>query len=236
MDCTTNLNNQYVDSIINGVLSAMTKSWLDSACNIANAIVVSPAVRNASQMFSEMYKDRVVKDVVREGINHLQRININSFDVSPSVYIAEAGANADLQGLIYNIKIYNLFNYSNYYVKYRVEGDKKPDNILVDAVISYDSANAAKLAITAKNDPSEVMDIFVQKIEFHMTLELKTINNVLKLNIADINVSVIENESPHFTLITSIVKKYLGLELAKEFKRSMKFLTAKIDFYSLNVA
>lgn len=239
MDCTTTLNNQYVDKVIHAVLTAMSQSWVDSASSIANIVSVQPTIANISSSFSDTYRNRVLRDVIHKGIDYLRIIDINSFDVTPSVYLRESGAESNGEEIVYNIKIYNLFDYYDYDVQYKTNDESTSSSkIRVDTVIRYDDKNTARLAITAKSDPHDVMNIYIKSIEFHLMVDLSQTNKVYKFNIDDINVTVVEKETNEqkASLVTSIVKKYLGIELAREFKRSLTFLTSKVDFYGLNVA
>lgn len=237
MDCTTSMSNQYSSNIIELVLPAMTQNWLDSASNIGSIVTVQPALKNISQHFSTMYRDRVLEEVIAESIHYLEKININSFDVTPTLNLKENGVETSLPEMTYNILINNLFNYKSREIKYKTMHTNSSMKVYIETVISYKDDDSTKLTITAKSDPAEKMHLYISKIDFNLDLEVKLVNKVYKLDIKDVKVNVLERQSRQQPLfILSFVKKYLDMELAKEFRRSLTFLTDKVDFYSLNVA
>lgn len=238
MDCSTSLSNQHVDKVIETVLWAMSKNWLDIVSNVATMGVIGPALTTVSMESITLlrgYRNELLKKVIGHGITYLKNVGINSFDISPALYLKEQGADLDTQGIIYNVKIYNLFDYNYYHVNYTTENQKYDMKIFVKTVITYDGKNIVKLAITSKSDPSDIMDMYINNIEFISTFEIQSINKVKRLNIGDIKVNIVEKDLKTSQFFTLIIKKYLGIELANEFKRSLRFLMNKINFYSLNV-
>lgn len=231
------MSNQYTTNIIEMVLLAMTQSWLDSASYIGSIVTVQPALKNISQHFSTLYRDRVLEEVIAESIHYLEKININSFDVTPTLNLKENGIETSLPEMTYNILINNLFNYKNREIKYRTMHTNSSMKVYIETVISYKDDDSTKLTITTKSDASEKMELYISKIDFNLDLEVKVVNKVYKLDIKDVKVNVLERQSRQQPLfILSFVKKYLDMELAKEFRRSLTFLTDKVNFYSLNVA
>lgn len=238
MDCTTSLSNNHVDKVIDMVLISLSKTWLSSVSNFANAVDVDSRINDIGATFVTMYRESVLRKLINKGIIYLKNLNINSFDVSPSLYSSanEATAEPEATNKLYNIKIENIFNYWNNDLQYSVSQNESHSLKLIGKyIVHYRPDSTAVLIISSKDDPTDVMNIVIKSIEFDLTFQVKSINEVQKLNITDVNVTIEENKSQRINFVFSLLKKYLGLELAKEFKRSLIFLTDKVDFYSLNV-
>lgn len=236
MDCSTSLSNQYSSNVVEMTILAMCENWLDSASNVGGIVTVQPAIRNISLHFAAMYRDRVLVEVIEKSFSYLERINVDSFEVTPTLSFKENGLETSVPQATYDIRIVNLFKYESREIKHRTATVNGSMRIFIETVVGYKGDDSTKLAITAKSDPSEMMQLYINKINFNLELELKRVNRVFKLFVKDVNVKVLEKEDRQRAFfVLSFVKKYVDIELAKEFKRSLTFLTDKVDFYSLNV-
>lgn len=238
LKCTLNESSDRItDQVLSEMItSALSDYWLDHAINVANSAVVDAQIRNSSDILSTSYKRRILDAMVIEGIQYLRNLNINSFDVSPSSIgpIKENTLEAQFDYQLYNIKIYNLFNYSDFETKYVTNDEANSMKVVLSSTIFYPTENSAILAITSKQDPGDVMTFFVNHIEVTSAFEVKMINKVRKLKLMNVNVKIGENDQRHVMFVIQILKKYLSMELSKEFQRALTFLMSKIDFYSLN--
>jgi hypothetical protein len=243
MDCQlkpTSGNTDPLGHVIDTVLSALSKSWLDSVTNVANTVSLEPAFRNMSHAFTQMYRERVLSKVIGASLDYLKNINVDSFDVTPSLGVSSNDSNSDLEITVqnqYNVKIVNLFNYTDNKIEYTIDETTKPDTmkILGKYVVFYNATAPAVLTISANENPQDVMKVIISSIEFDVHFEVQTVNQVHRFAIGHVNARVVETEEGKTNILYLMFKKYLGIELSKELRRSLTYLTNKVDFYSLNV-
>ncbi|KAL6955459.1 hypothetical protein U1Q18_050842 [Sarracenia purpurea var. burkii] len=121
--CTLNESSDRVtdDILLNMMTEALSKHWLDHAINVAHSSVLDHQLKYYINQFTSQYKSRILSTLVRETIDYLKTLNINSFDVSPSAHgsLKENALDMLFENQVYNIKIFNLFNYSDFNTTYK---------------------------------------------------------------------------------------------------------------------
>lgn len=238
--CTLNESSDSVtdDILLTMMTDGLSKFWLDHAINVAHSSILDRQLKSAANQFTSQYKSRVLSTLVRETIDYLKTLNINSFDVSPSAHgsLKDNALDTLFENQVYNIKIFNLFNYSNFNTTYkRSDEGANAMKLLMTTTIYYPTDSSAILAISSKQDPNDVITFYVKNVEMSTIFELKTINKVTRVRPLDVNVKLIENELKHDSIVIQVLKKYLNLEMSREFQRALTFLMGKIDFNTLNL-
>ncbi|XP_065221929.1 uncharacterized protein LOC135846645 [Planococcus citri] len=240
--CTLNESSDRVtdDILMNMMTDALSKYWLDHAVNVAHAGLLDHQIKNYTSQFTNIYKRKLLSTLVLRTIDYLRTLNINSFDVSPTAHGSLKDNSLDMlfENQVYNIKIFNLFNHSDYNTTYKMSNEMAGNTFKVPmtTTVFYPVENSAILAISSKQDPNEVITFYIKNVEVNTVFELKTINKVTKVRPIDVSVKLIEvGEQKRDPIVIQILKKYLNLELSKEFQRALTFLMSEIDFESLNL-